>query len=80
MSHRDTETDATPSSNAFPAYLDSPSQSAGTAITYGFFPIRTDGVNTNMNYYYGRCAGSYDSSHTYKEVLPNYVTIMEVAP
>ena len=75
-----TDTDNTPSSNAFPPYLDSPNQSAGTAITYGFFPIRTDGINTTMTYYYGRCAGSYDSSHAYKEVLPNYVTIMEVAP
>ncbi len=80
ISHIDTETDATPSSNAFPAYLDSPSQSAGTAITYGFFPIRTDGINTNMTYYYGRCAGGYQTDQLHREVTPNYVTIMEVAP
>jgi len=75
-----TDVDSTPSSNAFPPYLDSPNQSAGTAITYGFFPIRTDGINTNMTYYYGRCAGGYQTDQLHREVTPNYVTIMEIAP
>ena len=65
---------STPSTNILSPYLDSPSQAAGTAITY---KIDITGTGDSGTYYFGRTVSySDDASH---ELLPNYITVMEVA-
>ena len=64
---------STPSTNILSPYLDSPSQAAGTAITY---KIDITGTGDSGTYYFGRTVSySDDASH---ELLPNYITVMEV--
>ena len=64
----------TPSTSVIAPYLDSPSQSSGTAITYR---IDVTGVGGGGTYYFGRTVNDGDDST--KERLPNYITVMEVA-
>lgn len=65
---------STPSTNILSPYLDSPSQAAGTAITY---KIDITGTGDSGTYYFGRTVSySDDAGH---ELLPNYITVMEVA-
>ena len=65
----------TPSATHLGPFLDSPSQAAGTAITYGMFVM---GQSASGTFYYGRSIN--DSNHTFCERLPNNMMIMEVAP
>ena len=65
---------STPSTNILSPYLDSPSQAAGTAITY---KIDITGTGDSGTYYFGRTVSySDDAGH---ELLPNYITVMEIA-
>ena len=74
LGYYNNDQDSTPSTNSIGPFLDSPSQAAGTAITYGMFIMsRSSGT-----FYYGRTKG--DDNQDYTERLPNNVTIMEVAP
>ena len=65
---------STPSTSVLSPYLDSPSQAAGTAITY---KIDIIGLGTTGTFYFGRTTGNYDNSGN--ERLPNYITVQEVA-
>ena len=66
--------DSTPSGTHIGPYLDSPSQAAGTAITYGMFAM---GRGASGTFYYGRTVS--DSESGTKERLPNNMLIMEIA-
>ena len=71
-----TDNISTPSTNSFAAYVDSPSQAAGTTITYKYTLI---GIGaTTFTYFFGRPAG--DSNSSGYERMPNHITVMEVAP
>ena len=63
----------TPSTIVLAPYLDSPSQSAGTAITY---KIAISGSNSGT-FYYGRTKDN--NNQAYSERLPCHITVMEVA-
>jgi len=65
---------STPSTSVLSPYLDSPSQAAGTAITY---KIDIIGLGTTGTFYFGRTVGDTDNGNN--ERLPNYITVMEVA-
>ena len=64
----------TASTSVMPPYLDSPSQSASTAITY---KIGVVGLGTTGNFYFGRTVS--DTNNNTNERLPNYITVQEVA-
>lgn len=66
--------DSTPSTSVLSPYLDSPSQAAGTAITY---KIDIMGVGSSGTYYFGRTTVNSDNSGN--ERLPNYITVQEIA-
>ena len=61
--------------NSFANMLDSPSQSAGTAITYKFFVSSLGG--NSATYYLNRTVSDADDAT--KERLFSYLTLMEVA-
>ena len=64
----------TSSTSVMVPYLDSPSQSASTAITY---KIGVIGLGTTATYYFGRTVS--DTNNDTNERTPNYITVMEVA-
>ena len=64
----------TASTSVMPPYLDSPSQSASTAITY---KIGVVGLGTTGNFYFGRTVS--DTNNNTNERTPNYITVQEVA-
>ena len=66
--------DSTPSTSVLSPYLDSPSQAAGTAITY---KIDIMGVGNSGTYYFGRTTVNTDNSGN--ERGPNYITVQEIA-
>ena len=59
----------------FAPFLDSPSQAAGTTITYAFHPY---GIVHAGTFYFGRTRD--DGNNAYDERTPNHITVMEVAP
>ena len=65
---------STPSTSVLAPYLDSPSQAAGTAITY---KIAIMGLGTTGTFYFGRTGNNTDNNNN--ELTPNYITVMEVA-
>ena len=65
---------STPSSSVLAPYLDSPSQAAGTAITY---KIAVTGLGTTGTFYFGYTGGNTDNANN--ERTPNHITVMEVA-
>jgi len=65
---------STPSSSVLAPYLDSPSQAAGTAITY---KIAVMGLGTTGTFYFGYTGGNTDNANN--ERTPNHITVMEVA-
>ena len=69
--NHNTTSDAT----IFAPFLDSPSQAAGTTITYAFHPY---GIVHAGNFYFGRTRD--DGNNAYDERTPNHITVMEVAP
>ena len=64
----------TSSTSAMSPYLDSPSQSASTAITY---KIGIIGLGTTATFYFGRTVS--DTDNDTNERTPNYITVMEIA-
>ena len=69
--NHNTTSDAT----IFAPFLDSPSQAAGTTITYAFHPY---GIVHAGTFYFGRKRD--DGNNAYDERTPNHITVMEVAP
>jgi hypothetical protein len=65
---------STPSSSVLAPYLDSPSQAAGTAITY---KIAVIGLNTSGYFYFGYTGANADNANN--ERTPNHIIVMEVA-
>ena len=65
---------STTSSNTFAPYLDSPSQSASTAITYAIYVM---GMNANGTFYVNRTVDNQD--HAGHERPSSHITVMEVA-
>jgi len=65
---------STPSTSVLSPYLDSPSQAASTAITY---KIDIIGLGQTGTFYFGRTVGHTDNGNN--ELMPNYITVMEVA-
>ena len=65
---------STPSTSVLAPYLDSPSQAAGTAITY---KIAIMGLGTTGTFYFGYTGGNSDNANN--ERTPNHITVMEVA-
>ena len=65
---------STPSCSVLSPYLDSPSQAAGTAITY---KIDIIGTGDSGTFYFGRTVS--DTNDASFERLPNNITVMEVA-
>jgi len=70
----DEDNSTTPSTSVLSSYLDSPSQAAGTSITY---KIDIIGLGESGTYYFGRCVSNTDNASN--ELMPNYITVMEVA-
>ena len=68
--NHNTTSDAT----IFAPFLDSPSQAAGTTITYAFHPY---GIVHAGTFYFGRTRD--DGNNAYDERTPNHITVMEVA-
>ncbi len=68
--------DSTTSSSSIPPYLDSPSQAAGTTITYSFSVVEI-GTNDGTTMYFNRPVNS--SSGGGYERPASYITVMEVA-
>ena len=66
---------STTSYNSFANMLDSPSQAAGTAITYRFFVSSVAG--DNATYFLNRCVNAGDSQ-SYERTF-SHLTLMEVA-
>ena len=64
----------TASTSVMSPFLDSPSQSASTAITY---KIGVVGLGTTGTFYFGRTVS--DGDNNTNERLPNYITVQEVA-
>ena len=73
--HYDNDKSSTPSYQSYPNMLDSPSQAAGTAITYKFFVSSSAG--DNASYFLNRTVTDGNSSGY--ERLFSYMTLMEVA-
>ena len=73
--HYDNDKNSTPSYQSYPNMLDSPSQAAGTAITYKFFVSSSAG--DNASYFLNRTVGDGNSSGY--ERLFSYMTLMEVS-
>ena len=65
---------STPSTSVLAPYLDSPSQAAGTAITY---KIAVTGLGTTATFYFGYTGSNLDNANN--ERTPNHITVMEVA-
>ena len=65
---------STPSTCSMSAYVDSPSQAAGTTITYKYALI---GLGYTCTYYFGRSVNDVDNSSY--ERMPQHITVMEVA-
>lgn len=65
---------STPSTCSMSAYVDSPSQAAGTTITYKYALI---GLGYTCTYYFGRAVSDVDNSSY--ERMPNHITVMELA-
>lgn len=65
---------STPSTSVLAPYLDSPSQAAGTAITY---KIAIIGLATTGWFYFGYTGGNANNANN--ERTPNYITVQEVA-
>tara|TARA_R100000781_G_scaffold10640_1_gene10022 strand:- start:390 stop:1016 length:627 start_codon:yes stop_codon:yes gene_type:complete len=74
VGYRSPDNSTTPSTSTLSPYLDSPSQAAGTAITY---KISVYGIASGLTYYFGRVLNDADVAS--RERLPNYITVMEVA-
>ena len=70
-----TNQSTTPSYNSFTNMLDSPSQAAGTTITYKFFVASSEGPNAT--YYLNRSVT--DSDNASFERFFSHLTLMEVA-
>ena len=68
--------DSTTSATAVPAYVDSPAQASGTAITYKI-AIMEIGTNNNTTYYVNRPVNT--SSGGGYERPASYITVMEIA-
>ena len=64
----------TPSTSVIAPYLDSPSQSSGTDITYR---IDITGAGGGGTFYFGRTKNNDNNGSN--ELLPNYITVMEIA-
>ena len=75
LGYYNNDNSSTPSATHLGPFLDSPSQVAGTAITYGMFVM---GRSASGTFYYGRSKD--DVNQTYAERMPNNMMIMEVAP
>ena len=71
----DNDQSSTPSYQSYPNMLDSPSQAAGTAITYKFYVSSSAG--NNASYFLNRTVTDNDSAGF--ERLFSYMTLMEVA-
>jgi hypothetical protein len=65
---------STPSTSVLAPYLDSPSQAAGTAITY---KIAIMGLGTSGTFYFGYTGGNSDNANN--ERTPNHITVQEIA-
>ena len=72
----DNDQNSTTAYNSFTNMLDSPSQAAGTTITYKFFVSSVGG--NSATYYLNRCVNTGDSQ-SYERTF-SYLTLMEVAP
>ena len=72
--YNSTNNASTTSSNTFAPYLDSPSQSAGTAITYAIYLM---GMNANGTFYVNRTVDNSD--HAGHERPSTHITVQEVA-
>ena len=68
------DNDSTPATSVLSPYLDSPSQAASTAITY---KIAFMGLGQGGTFYFGRTGANSDGISY--ELMPNYITVMEVA-
>ena len=66
--------DSTPSTSVLAPYLDSPSQAAGTAITY---KVAIMGVGSSGQFYFGYTAVNTENSGNERGI--NFITVMEVA-
>ena len=73
---QDPNNDSTSGSSHIAPYLDSPSQAAGTTITYSF-DIIEHGTNNNTTFYFNRTVA--DGNNAYHERPSSYITVMEVA-
>ena len=74
IGYQATDNSTTASSSVMTPYLDSPSQSASTAITY---KIGVVGLGTTADFYFGRTVS--DTNNNTNERTPNYITVMEIA-
>ena len=74
MGYFNADNASTPSCSVLSPYLDSPSQAAGTAITY---KIDIIGTGDSGTFYFGRTVS--DTNDASFERLPNNITVMEVA-
>ena len=68
--------DSTTGSSAITPYLDSPSQSAGTTITYSFSVVEI-GTNNSTTFYFNRTVNN--STGGGYERPASYITVMEIA-
>jgi len=67
---------STASCNVMPTFLDSPSQTAGTAITYSYSMMATDG-SPSWTVYFNRTVNDNDSSG--HERFNTYINVLEIA-
>ena len=68
--------DSTTSTSAIVPYLDSPSQAAGTTITYSISVMEHGGTD-NHTFYFNRTLG--DTNNQFHERPMSYITVMEVS-
>tara|TARA_Y100000401_G_scaffold115402_1_gene119060 strand:- start:555 stop:1115 length:561 start_codon:yes stop_codon:yes gene_type:complete len=67
---------STASMNIMPTFLDSPAQAAGTAITYTYSMMATDGT-PSWNVYFNRTVNDNDSSG--HERFNTFINVLEIA-
>ena len=67
---------STASSNVMPTFLDSPAQAAGTAITYSYSMMATDG-SPSWTVYFNRTVN--DNNTSGHERFNTYINVLEIA-
>ena len=72
----DSDAGSTASNNVMPTFLDSPSQAAGTAITYSYSMMATDGT-PSWNVYFNRTVNDNDNSG--HERFNTFINVLEIA-